>query len=83
MPASEVAELEDLEKTTVYRTDKKWRHRREELRPEHPVARVGARRDRDPQGPPVRYGLYDLDHREVTGMVLKRKERSLGRFFLG
>jgi hypothetical protein len=40
-PATDVADIEGLDKTTVYRIDKKWLERREALRPDHPVTRMG------------------------------------------
>jgi len=81
MPATDVAELEGLDKTTVYRIDKKWLERREALRPNHPVARMGIDEIAIRKGQRYATVFYDLDRREVIGMVLNRKERAVSRFF--
>ena len=81
MPATDVADLEGLDKTTVYRIDKKWLERREVLRPNHTVARLGIDEIAIRKGQRYATVFYDLDRREVIGMVLKRKERAVSRFF--
>jgi transposase len=81
MPATDVAELEGLDKTTVYRIDKKWLERREALRPDHPVTRMGIDEIAIRKGQKYATVFYDLDRREVIGMTLTRKERAVSRFF--
>ena len=86
MPATDVAALEGLDKTTVYRIDKKWLERREALLPAAGrAARAfrdahGHRRDRDPQRPEVRAGVlrpgspgghrHDLDAQATCRLAL-------------
>lgn len=81
MPATDVAELEGLDKTTVYRIDKKWLERRDALRPDHPVTRMGIDEIAIRKGQRYATVFYDLDRREVIGMTLTRKERAVSRFF--
>lgn len=81
MPATDVAEMEGLDKSTVYRIDKKWLERREELRPSHPVERMGIDEIAIRKGQRYATVFYDLDRREVIGMVLTRKQRAVSRFF--
>jgi transposase len=81
MPASDVAEWEGLDKSTVYRIDKKWLARREELRPSHPVKRLGIDEIAIRKGQAYATVFYDLDRREVVGLVKRRNERAVSRFF--
>jgi transposase len=81
MPATDVEDLEGLDKTTVYRIDKKWLERRDALRPDHAVKRLGIDEIAIRKGQRYATVFYDLDRREVIGMVLKRKERAVSRFF--
>jgi transposase len=81
MPATDVAELEGLDKTTVYRIDKKWLERRDALRPEHPVSRMGIDEIAIRKGQKYATVFYDLERREVIGMTLTRKQRAVSRFF--
>ena len=81
MPATDVAELEGLDKTTVYRIDKKWLERREALRPEHPVTQMGIDEIAIRKGQKYATVFYDLERREVIGMTLTRKQRAVSRFF--
>ena len=81
MPATDVADLEGLDKTTVYRIDKKWLERREAQRPDLPVTRLGIDEIAIRKGQRYATVFYDLDRREVVGMVLKRRERAVSRFF--
>ena len=81
MPATDVADLEGLDKTTVYRIDKKWLERRDALRPDHTVTRMGIDEIAIRKGQRYATVFYDLDRREVIGMVIKRNERAVSRFF--
>jgi transposase len=81
MSGTDVADIEGLDKTTVYRIDKKWLERREALRPDHTVLRMGIDEIAIRKGHRYATVFYDLDRREVIGMVLKRKERAVSRFF--
>jgi transposase len=81
MPVTDVADLEGLDKTTVYRIDKKWLERREALRPDHVVTRLGIDEIAIRRGQRYATVFYDLDRREVIGMVLNRRERAVSHFF--
>ena len=81
MPATDVAELEGLDKTTVCRIDKKWLGRREARRPEHPVTRMGIDEIAIRKGHKYATVFYDLERREVIGMTLTRRQRAVSRFF--
>ena len=81
MPGTDVAKLEGLDKTTVYRIDKKWLERREALRPDWSVSRLGIDEIAIRKGQRYATVFYDLDRREVIGMVLGRKQRAVSGFF--
>lgn len=81
MPATDVAELEGLDKTTVYRIDKKWLERREARRPERPVTRMGIDEIAIRRGQKYATVFYDLERREVIAMTLTRKQRAVSRVF--
>jgi len=81
MPATDVAEHEGLDKSTVYRIDKKWLERREALRPAQPVERLGIDEIAIRKGHKYATVFYDLDRREVIGMIPHRRERGVSRFF--
>src|SRR5690606_29181754 len=81
MPGLDVAEFEELDKNTVYAIDKKWLARREALRVERPVEKLGI--DEIAIRKQHRYAtlFYDLERREVIGAVLTRQEKAVSRFF--
>jgi len=81
MPATDVAELEGLDKTAVYRIDKKWLERREALRSDHPVTRMGIDEIAIRRGQKYATVFYDLERREVIEMTLTRKQRAVSRVF--
>jgi len=81
MPVTDVAAMEGLDKTTVYRIDKKWLKRREALRPDVTVRRLGIDEIAIRKGQRYATVFYDLDRREVIGMVLGRKQRAVSHFF--
>jgi len=81
MPVLDVAELEGVDKNTVYRVDRKWLARRAELRESRPVRHLGI--DEIAIKKRHRYAtvFYDLDRREVLGLVQHRSQRATSRFF--
>jgi len=81
MPALDVADLEGLDKGTVYRIDRKWLERRAALTPQRPVRRLGIDEIAIKKGHKYATVFYDLDRREVIGMVNKRTQRAASRFF--
>lgn len=81
MPVTDVAVLEGLDKTTVYRIDKKWLARREAERPDRVVRRLGIDEIAIRKGQRYATVFYDLERREVISMVLGRKQRAVSHFF--
>jgi transposase len=81
LPALDVAEWEGLHKSVVYRIDKKWLQRREERREERPVRHLGIDEISLRKGHRYATVFYDLERKEVIGLVKKRKERAVGGFF--
>jgi transposase len=81
MPALDVAVLEGLDKSTVYRIDRKWLARREALRVNKPVRRLGIDEIAIRKGHHYATLFYDLDRREVLGAVRSRTQRAVSRFF--
>jgi len=81
MPATDVADHEGLDKSTVYRIDKKWLQRREELRPLNMVRRLGIDEIAIRKGHKYATVFYDLDRREVVGLVRHRRQRVVSHFF--
>lgn len=81
MPALDVAALEGLDKNTVYRIDRKWLARREELRVDKPVRHLGIDEIAIRKGHRYATLFYDLDRREVLGAVRTRTQRAVSRFF--
>jgi len=81
LPVSDVAELEGLDKGTVYRIDKKWLQLREAQRVQYPVTYLGIDEIALKKGHKYATVFYDLQRREVIGMVKERKQRMVSRFF--
>ena len=81
MPVLDVADLEGLDKNAVYEIDRKWLERREALRPERQVRRLGIDEIAIRKGHRYATVFYDLDRREVIGMVASRRERAVSGFF--
>jgi transposase len=81
MPALDVAELEGLDKNTVYRIDRKWLSRRETLRAAKPVRYLGIDEIAVRKGHRYATLFYDLHRREVIGGVRDRDQKSVNRFF--
>jgi transposase len=81
MPVVDVAELEGLDKNAVYEIDHKWLERREALRPQREVKRLGIDEIAIRKGHRYATVFYDLDRREVIGMVDSRRERAVSGFF--
>lgn len=81
LPVLDVAELEGLDKNTVYRLDRKWLERRQERRQLRPVRYLGIDEIAVKKGQRYASVFYDLERREVIGIVLGRKQRSVSGFF--
>ena len=81
MPVLDVAEIEGLDKNTVYRIDRKWLSRRAEKRGPRPVEHLGIDEISIRKGHKYATVFYDLKRREVIGLVKTRKERAVGGFF--
>lgn len=85
LPVLDVARLEGLDKGTVYRLDKKWLGRRsqefEARRLERPVRYLGIDEIALKKGHQYATVFYDLERREVIGLVKGRKERAVSSFF--
>lgn len=81
LPALDVAKLEGLDKNTVYRVDRKWLAVREKLREEQPVRYLGIDEIAIRKGHRYATVFYDLERREVIGMVRDRTQRRTSRFF--
>ena len=65
MPVTDVADLEGLDKSTVYRIDKKWLECRETLRPTQAFDRLGIDAIAIRKGHKYATVFYDLDRQEV------------------
>jgi transposase len=81
LPVTDVAEHEGLDKNTVYRIDKKWLERRHERLEQRPVRYLGIDEIALKKGHRYATLFYDLERREVVGMVKSRRERAVGGFF--
>jgi transposase len=81
LPALDVAELEGLDKGTVYRIDRKWLKARESLRQDKPVRYLGIDEIAIRKGQRYATVFYDLERREVIGLVRDRTQRRTSGFF--
>ena len=81
LPALDVAALEGLGKDAVYRLDRKWLLRREAKREPRPVRRLGIDEIALRKGQCYATVFYDLERREVIGMVKGRRQRQVSGFF--
>jgi transposase len=81
LPALDVAELEGLDKNTVYRIDRKWLTLREHLRQDKPVRYLGIDEIAIRKGHRYATVFYDLERREVIGLVRDRTQRRTSSFF--
>jgi transposase len=81
LPALDVAELEGLDKNTVYRIDRKWLAAREKLREHKPVRYLGIDEIAIRKGHRYATVFYDLERREVIGLVRDRTQRRTSGFF--
>jgi transposase len=81
LPGLDVAELEGLDKNTVYRIDRKWLAERAELREEKPVRHLGIDEIAIRKGHRYATVFYDLERREVIGIVRDRTQRRTSSFF--
>jgi len=81
LPVVDVAELEGLSKDAVYRIDRKWLSRRESMRVLAPVRHLGIDEISLRKGHRYATVFYDLERREVIGLVKGRKQRQVSGFF--
>ena len=81
LPVLDVARFEGLDKNTVYRIDRKWLGRRESLRPQNRVAYLGIDEIAIRKGQRYATVFYDLERKEVIGMVKGRSQRKVSGFF--
>ena len=81
LPALDVAELEGLDKSTVYRLDKKWLRRRFDRRMIETVRHLGIDEIAIKKGHCYATVFYDLETRKVLGLRKTRRERAVGGFF--
>ena len=81
LPVTDVATLEGLNKNTVYRIDKKWLQRRHERMEDRPVRYLGIDEIALRKGHRYATVFYDLERREVIGVVRTRRERPVGGWF--
>jgi transposase len=81
LPVMDVVDLEGLDKNTVYRLDRKWLQRREQHRLAHPVRYLGLDEIALRKGHKYATVFYDLERREVLGLVKGRKQRAVSGFF--
>lgn len=81
LPGTDVSSLTGLSKNTVYRIDRKWLERRNELREQKPVKYLGIDEIALKRGHRYATVFYDLERREVIGLIRSRRERAVGGFF--
>ena len=81
LPVTDVTEITGLDKNAVYRIDRKWLERRNELREQKPVKYLGIDEIALKKGHRYATVFYDLQRREVIGLVRSRRERAVGGFF--
>ena len=81
LPVKDVSELEGLNKDTVYRVDRKWLKIRCEKREMRTVRYLGIDEISIKKGHKYATMFYDLERREVIGMVKGRKQRKVSSFF--
>ena len=81
LPVLDVVELEGVDKNTVYRLDRKWLERRAEQREHHPVRHLGIDDIALRKGHRYATLFYDLERREVLGLVKQRTNRAVNGFF--
>jgi transposase len=81
LPVLDVAELEGLSKETVYRLDRKWLARRKQQQVEKKVTLLGIDEIALRKGHHYATVFYDLERREVIGLVATRRERAVGGWF--
>lgn len=81
LPVTEVCEFTGLNKNAVYRMDRKWLEWREKQREQKPVKLLGIDEIALKKGHRYATVFYDLERREVIGLVRSRRERAVGGFF--
>jgi transposase len=81
LPVLDVAELEGLDKGTVYRLDRQWLERREAARPPIRVRYLGIDEIAIRKGQRYATVFYDLESKEVLALVPTRRQRRVSGFF--
>ncbi len=81
LPVLDVAGLEGLGKDAVYQLDRKWLVRREAQREQRPVRYLGIDEIALRRGHRYATVFYDLERREVIGLVKGRAQRQVSGFF--
>lgn len=81
LPVLDVAELEGLDKGTVYRLDRQWLERREVARPPIRVRYLGIDEIAIRKGQRYATVFYDLETKEVLALVPTRRQRRVSGFF--
>ena len=81
LPVLDVAELEGLDKNKVYRIDRKRLSLREKELKTKPVMRLGIDEIAIKKRHKYATVFYDLDRREVIGLVKSRKTKAVNSFF--
>ncbi len=81
LPVLDVAQLEGMDKSTVYRIDRHWLQRRAETTPMPEVRRLGIDEIAIRKGHRYATVFYDLERRLVVGLVEGRAAKAVSRFF--
>lgn len=81
LPIVDIKDLEELNKDMIYKIDRKWLERRKALRENKPVRLLGIDEIAIKKGHKYATVFYDLERKEVIGLVKSRKQRAVSGFF--
>lgn len=81
LPVMDVCDLEGLDKNTVYKIDRRYLTLRERHRIKYPVKYLGIDEIAIKKGHKYATLFYDLERREVIGMVKGRAHKDVNKFF--